>query len=110
MRGAICRDGQTNRPATHSGTDTTVIHFGHDELVIRQRYKVISIVNGLLMGIWFVIGTVFFFYDSLVYAGIWFFLLGSIQMLIRPTGFTRRVHLKRFQSHAPGTADSAHDF
>jgi hypothetical protein len=95
----------------NSGMDTTVIHIGHDELVVRQRYEVISITNDILIGIWFLIGTIFFFYSSMVYWGTWLFLLGSIEMLIRPTiRFVRRVHLKRYHPNVPGTADAAHDF
>lgn len=91
--------------------DTKVIHFGHHELVIRQRYEVLSIVNDLLLGTWFIIGTIFFFYPSLTYAGTWLFLFGSIQMIIRPTiRFIRRVHLQRFHPHVPGSADASHDF
>lgn len=103
----------SNSPSRNDdgGADTMVLHFGHDELVIRQRYEVVSIVNDLLIGTWFIIGSVFFFYDALVYYGTWLFVLGSIEMLIRPIiRFTRRVHLKRFHPRAPGTADAAHDF
>ena len=96
---------------TRKNDDTTVIHIGREELVIRQRYEVISIANDILIGVWFLIGTIFFFYDALVYAGTWLFLIGSIEMLIRPTiRFVRRVHLSRYHSATPGTADAAHDF
>lgn len=39
-------------------TGTTVVHIGHDERVIRQRYEVISIINDLLIGTWFLIGSI----------------------------------------------------
>lgn len=98
-------------PTTPGDDGTTVLHFGHDELVIRQRYEVVSIVNDLLIGVWFVIGSAFFFYDTLADIGTWLFVAGSVEMLIRPTiRFTRRVHLRRFHPRAPGTADAAHDF
>jgi len=101
----------TSSPGDGGGTATTVVHFGRDELVIRQRYEVVSILNDLLIGIWFVMGSVFFFYDSLAYTGTWLFLLGSVQLLIRPTiRLTRRVHLQRLDPHTPGIADAAHDF
>ncbi|GAA1228787.1 hypothetical protein GCM10009676_09030 [Prauserella halophila] len=94
-----------------SGTGVNVIHIGHHELVIRQRYEVISIVNDLLIGTWFLIGSVFFFYPGLTFAGTWLFVAGSVEMLIRPSiRFVRRVHLKRFNPDRPGTADAAHDF
>lgn len=94
-----------------AGTGALVLHFGHDELVIRQRYEVLSIVNDLLIGAWFVVGSVFFLYGSLAHTGTWLFVLGSIEMLIRPTiRFVRRVHLRRFHPRGSGTADAAHDF
>ncbi|RJS93738.1 YrhK family protein [Salinisphaera sp. Q1T1-3] len=94
-----------------STRDTAVIHFGREELVIRQRYEIVSIANDVLIGVWFLIGTVFFFYDSLVYWGTWLFLVGSIEMLIRPTiRLVRRVHLQRFHPDQPGAADAGHDF
>ncbi|MHA6802906.1 YrhK family protein [Salinifilum ghardaiensis] len=93
------------------GAGTTVLHIGHDELVVRQRYEVVSIANDLLIGTWFLIGSLFFFSEALMTAGTWLFVLGSIEMLIRPTiRFVRRVHLARFHPRTRGTADAAHDF
>jgi hypothetical protein len=87
------------------------LHFGRDELVIRQRYEVLSIVNDILIGVWFIIGSFFFFSDALAYAGTWFFVAGSIELLIRPSiRLARRVHLKRYHPDAPGTADASRDF
>lgn len=92
-------------------TGTTVLHIGHDELVIHQRYEVVSIINDLLIGTWFVVGSLFFFSDSLTYAGTWLFVLGSIEMLIRPLiRLTRRVHLRRYHPSAPRTVHAVHDF
>lgn len=95
-----------------AGTDAPwVVHFGHDELIVRQRYEVLSIINDILIGVWFVIGSFFFFSETLTYAGTWLFVVGSIELLIRPTiRLARRVHLQRYHPHVPGTADAAHDF
>ncbi len=99
----MAADGSEPRP--------WVVHIGHDELVIRQRYEVVSILNDILIGLWFVIGSFFFLSESLAYAGTWLFVLGSIQMLIRPTiRLSRRVHLRRFHPDVPGSADAGHDF
>lgn len=88
-----------------------VVHFGHDELIIRQRYEVVSIINDILIGIWFIVGSICFFSPSLTRTGTWFFLAGSIELLIRPTiRLIRRVHLERRQPDTPGTGDAAHDF
>lgn len=91
--------------------DVKIIHFGHDELVVRQRYEVISIINDLLIGTWFIIGTICFFFSSLVYAGTWLFLLGSIEMMIRPMiRLARRVHLRRYHPDMHRAVDAWHDF
>lgn len=88
-----------------------VVQFGERELIIRQRYEVISIVNDILIGLWFVVGSIFFFSDSLADTGTWLFVIGSVEMLIRPTiRLTRRVHLSRMHPGIPGSADAAHDF
>lgn len=88
-----------------------ILHIGNDELVIRQRYTVLSILNDILVGLWFVIGSVFFFYESLTYVGTWFFVIGSIELLIRPIiRLSRQVHLKRINPEAAGTEESGYDF
>lgn len=52
------------------------IRMGHHELVIRQRYEVLSIAND--------------------------FVLGSIQMMLRPTiRFVRGTHLQRLRPAQP---------
>ncbi|GAB3037203.1 YrhK family protein [Oleiagrimonas citrea] len=86
-----------------------VVRIGRDELVIRRRYEVISIANDILIGLWFLVGTILFFDDATVYYGTWLFLIGSIEMLIRPTiRLLRHLHLQRFnagQSSAVGDDD-----
>ncbi|WP_256728651.1 YrhK family protein [Microbacterium oleivorans] len=69
---------------------------GRDEIVIRHMYEVVSIVNDVMVAAWFVAGSVLFFSESTTPVGTWFFLLGSIQLMIRPLiRLTRRVHLRR---------------
>ncbi|GAA5225642.1 YrhK family protein [Paeniglutamicibacter antarcticus] len=94
------------------GTDRPLIlHLGHEELVIRQRYETISIVNDLLIGTWFLVGSFLFFSPSTAYAATWLFVFGSVEMLIRPTiRFVRRVHLRRYHPGVPGIGDGGHDF
>ncbi len=70
--------------------------FGPEQLVIRKRYEVISMLNDLMTGLWFVIGSCFFFYASLQTPAIWLFLIGSVQLLIRPIILIAKdVHLRR---------------
>lgn len=88
-----------------------ILHLGHEELVVRQRYETASIVNDLLIGTWFLVGSILFFFSSLSFAGTWLFVIGSVEMLIRPViRFTRRVHLGRYHPDLPGVGDGGHDF
>lgn len=85
------------------------VRAGHRELVIRGRYETLSIVNDILIGLIFLVGSILFFQDATVYAGTWLFVLGSALMLVRPSiRITRRVHLQRI---APESApEDSHDF
>jgi len=84
------------------------LRIGHEGLVLRKRYEILSIVNDILVAVWFVIGSILFFFASTATAGIWLFLLGSIELLIRPLiRLTRRVHIGRVGGAA---GESARDF
>ncbi|MEJ8280004.1 YrhK family protein [Pseudonocardia spirodelae] len=81
---------------------------GHEELVVRRRYEVLSIVNDILVALWFVVGSVLFFSESTTYAGTWLFLVGSVELMVRPViRLTRRVHLRRISGRPP---EADHDF
>ncbi len=102
-----------NGPAeTESPPGPVIIHMGPEELVIRHRYEVLSIANDILIGIWFVIGSFFFFSETLTFAGTCLFVIGSIEMLIRPViRLARRVHLRRYQDPGSGsTTETGYDF
>lgn len=87
------------------------LHIGHDELIIRQRYQFLSIVNDVLIGIWFLIGSFMFFSDELVTTGTWLFVIGSVEMLIRPIiRLIRHMHLQKIAGPNTPTADSSFDF
>jgi len=58
---------------------------GHEQLVVRRRYEVISIINDFFIAIWFLSGSILFLYQSLEKVAVWFFIVGSFQFLIRPT-------------------------
>lgn len=78
-----------------TGRDLTV-QVGNDELVIRRRYETLSIANDVLIALWFVAGSVLFFWESTSRAATWMFLFGSIEFLARPLlRLARRVHLQR---------------
>lgn len=72
------------------------VRIGREELVIRQRYEVVSIANDILIAVWFIIGSIMFFSPAHTEMGTWLFLLGSAELLIRPAiRLSRRIHLQR---------------
>lgn len=72
------------------------LHLGRDELVIRQRYEALSIANDVLIALWFLVGSILFFWEQTMTAATWCFVLGSVEFLLRPTiRLTRLVHLRR---------------
>lgn len=69
---------------------------GRETLVIRRRYETLSIANDVLVALWFVVGSILFFWESTTTLGTWFFLLGSLELLARPLiRLARRTHLQR---------------
>ena len=82
---------------------TLTLTIGPDELVIRHEYEVASIVDDIMVAVWFVVGSVLSFSESTTTAGTWLFLAGSVQLLVRPLiRLRRRVHLTRIGDGAPG--------
>lgn len=59
------------------------VPLGGRELVVHNRYEVLSIVNDILVALWFIIGSILFFQESTTTAGTWLFLIGSIELLVR---------------------------
>jgi len=81
---------------------------GPEQLVISRRYEVASMFNDILTGLWFVVGSIFFFYDTLQTAAAWLFLIGSLELLIRPMiRIARDVHLRRrpYSTEPPASVD-----
>lgn len=80
----------------HSIDNPLTLVIGHDQLVIRRRYEVISIINDFFIAIWFLLGSVLFLYPSLEKIAIWLFIIGSVQFLIRPTiRLFAHIHVQR---------------
>lgn len=75
--------------------DDIVIRMGPAELLIRRRYQTLSILNDFLIGIWFLVGSVFFFWSAWQETGTWLFVVGSAQLLIRPViRLAHQIHLR----------------
>ncbi|RNE64035.1 YrhK family protein [Cryobacterium tepidiphilum] len=72
------------------------IDTGHHVLVVKNRYLLLARINDILTGLWFVAGSFLFLSDSTKLLGTIFFIIGSIELLIRPViQIVRDVHLKR---------------
>jgi hypothetical protein len=68
---------------------------GGKELVLHNRYEVLSILNDVTIALWFIVGSILFFNESTATAGTWMFLAGSVELMIRPViRLTRNIHIK----------------
>jgi hypothetical protein len=87
---------------------TFKLDIGREELVVRRRYEALSIANDILIALWFLVGSILFFWETTTTAATWCFLLGSIEFLIRPAlRLARLVHIRRIRGSG---LDSANDF
>ena len=72
------------------------LKLGREELFVRRRYEVISIINDFFIAIWFLSGSILFLYPEYEKAAIWMFIIGSFQFLVRPTiRLISHIHVKR---------------
>ncbi|WLR51850.1 YrhK family protein [Bacillus tianshenii] len=85
-----------DKNAQHDELD---IPIGKQEfLVITRRYEVLYNLNDILIGLMFLVGSVFFFWEATKHAGIWLFVLGSLLLLIRPLiRIKRKMHLEKIR-------------
>ena len=95
---------------TQSTPNPLTLDLGPEQLVINRRYEVASMLNDIMTGLWFVVGSIFFFYESMQIPATWLFLIGSIQLLIRPIiRIARDVHLRRKPYSADPPTDGSAD-
>lgn len=71
----------TTRKRTNTELD---LDLAHRHVVIQRRYEALGALNDLMIAIWFLVGSVFFLNESLVESGTWLFIVGCIQLLIKP--------------------------
>ncbi|KEF32707.1 hypothetical protein D777_01341 [Marinobacter nitratireducens] len=82
------RESQTDNPLT--------IRLGDEELIIRRRYEMLSIINDFFIAIWFLTGSILFLYPEYETQAVWLFIIGSAQFLIRPTiRLISHIHIQR---------------
>ncbi|MGO1850764.1 MULTISPECIES: YrhK family protein [unclassified Microbacterium] len=88
------------------GDTDILIRIGHEEIVLRRRYEVLSIVNDILIAVWFIVGSILFFSSETSTVGTWLFLVGSVQLLCRPAiRLVRHVHVRRVGSSSTESSD-----
>lgn len=72
---------------------------GHEELIIRRRYEVLSIINDFIVAILFLVGSILFLFPEYEKAAIWLFIVASFQFLLRPAiRLSSHIHIKRIPS------------
>lgn len=96
----MAEQNQSQQNGAQSGTENTdtpvKIDIGNEEVVISNRYESLSILNDILIGIFFFVGSILFYFKPLEFWAITLFVLGSIDFLLRPIiRIARRIHLKR---------------
>lgn len=93
----------------HANSDGLTFRVGREELIIRQRYEVASILNDALIALWFIVGSIMFFSPDWETIGTWCFVFGSTELMIRPAiRLTRQLHLTRLSGRP--THEAAQDF
>ena len=99
---------QQDPDAGHEG-DAITISLGNEEIVLRQRYELLSILNDIGIFLFFTVGSVAFYWHELFNVGVTLFVIGSVQLGFRPIlRFFRRVQLRSLTKGMPG--EVARDF
>ncbi len=72
------------------------LDIGQRHIVIQRRYEALGALNDFLIAIWFLIGSFFFLNASLTESGTWLFIVGSAQLIIKPSiKLTSLLHVSR---------------
>ncbi|MFC4496205.1 YrhK family protein [Streptomyces ovatisporus] len=97
---------------THMDKDRSLkLRMAREELMLRQRYESASVVNDILIALWFLAGSVMFFFSAWQTAGTWCFVIGSVELLVRPViRLSRRIHLQRRRGGGHYAHESPQDF
>ncbi|WP_028782532.1 YrhK family protein [Thalassobacillus devorans] len=85
----------------NSKENYTKLNIGQHELFFDKPYELLYIINHFLMGVFFFVGSIFFYFDAPIkHWGTTLFVLGSLQMLIRPSiSLAHKIHLKNEQKN-----------
>ena len=84
------------------GGQAITISLGQQEIVLRQRYELISIINDIGICLFFTVGSVAFYWHELFNVGVTLFVIGSVELGIRPAiRLARRVQLRSITKGMP---------
>jgi hypothetical protein len=101
-------DGQQDPDAGHEGGPITLT-LGNQELVLRQRFELLSIINDIGIFLFFTVGSIAFYWHELFNLGVTLFVIGSVQLGIRPLiRLARRIQLRSLTRGTPN--EVARDF
>lgn len=77
------------------------LRLGRRQVDIERRWEAASILNDVLVGVWFVAGSVLNFFADLQTVGLVLYLLGSLQLLARAfLRLGRRVYVRRMNERS----------
>ena len=69
-------------------------HASHQHRRVYGRYEKLYTINDFVAALYFLAGSILFFYESMQTAATWCFTLGSVHFLLRPTiKVAREFHL-----------------
>ncbi|WP_433802169.1 YrhK family protein [Actinomycetospora sp. CA-084318] len=95
-------DAGDDRGPDEGGGGAITLTLGDQEIVLRQRYELLSIVNEIGIALFFTVGSVAFYWHELFNLGVTLFVIGSVQLGIRPAiRFARRVQLRKLTRGMP---------
>ncbi|WP_018333322.1 YrhK family protein [Actinomycetospora chiangmaiensis] len=95
-------DAQDDDGPDEGGGGSITLTLGDQEIVLRQRYELISIINEIGIAIFFTVGSIAFYFEELFTLGVTLFVIGSVQLGVRPAiRFARRVQLRRLTRGMP---------
>ncbi len=99
---------QQDPDAGHEGQSIT-LQLGNQEIVLRQRFELLSIINDIGIFLAFTLGSIAFFWTELFNVGVTLFVIGSVMLGFRPIGrLLRRIQLRALTQGTPN--EVARDF
>src|SRR3954447_20828418 len=109
MSEARTSDDDTDQGPDEGGGGAVTLTLGDQEIVLRHRFELISIANEIGIALFFTVGSVAFYFEELFNLGVTLFVIGSVQLGVRPAiRLARRVQLRKVTKGMPG--EVARDF